>query len=684
MSAAAGYRRDVDGLRAVAVAAIVAYHAFPGLLPGGFVGVDVFFVISGFLITGIIARQRDAGTFSWGGFYLRRARRILPALLVVVLVTAALAALIELPRQLMLSGAAMAASAIFAANLFFGTSQGYFAPGPQLNAFLHLWSLGVEEQFYLLWPALIPALSWRRLKPARPWLAILLLAASLAAAQSMLAAGAANWAFFSLPSRAWEFLAGGALSLGLVRPPGRRAAEAAAAGGLLLIAGSVAFLSEQTPFPGIAAAPACLGTALVLWSGLAGAPAAAAPLRAGPVVGLGRASYSVYLWHWPLLVLARDAVQGPLGVWPRLALVAAALGLAVLSWRFVEEPWRRGPAARPWRLAGVLAAASLVTFAAGAVFYATGGLPRRLSPDVRALAALETTDVNPLRHACFEQPGPIAPGGCRIGAAAEARDYDVLVWGDSHADAVTPGVVAWAQARRWSVREAARGGCPPLAGVTLRVGVRRRPDCAATTQAVLGEIAADPKLKLVVLAARWPLYRDAPPFYDPNSPRVTMTPNTLAAPLGQTLDAIRARAPQAQVVVIGPVPELTITPPQCLAQARHLRQPQAWCWRVPAATPSVRFEPAEAEIAQALAPRPWARVVYPSQALCEGGWCAAALDGRPIYFDDDHLSASGARRLVPGWLEAALAGPAQARLKPSSLQASLPTPWWTVKSPSGS
>jgi peptidoglycan/LPS O-acetylase OafA/YrhL len=170
------YRADLDGLRALAVLAIVGYHAFPSLVLGGFVGVDIFFVISGFLITGIIARDFDAKRFSWGGFYLRRARRILPALVVVSLITAGLAAWIEIPHQLIATGIALLASAWFGANLTFAQTQGYFAPGAQQNPFLHLWSLGVEEQFYLVWPFLIAAIklsigwncageSWLRIGP---------------------------------------------------------------------------------------------------------------------------------------------------------------------------------------------------------------------------------------------------------------------------------------------------------------------------------------------------------------------------------------------------------------------------------------------------------------------------------------------------------------------------------------
>jgi hypothetical protein len=192
-----------------------------------------------------------------------------------------------------------------------------------------------------------------------------------------------------------------------------------------------------------------------------------------------------------------------------------------------------------------------------------------------------------------------------------------------------------------------------------------RPDCARSTDRVLSEIAADAKLKLVVLAARWPLYRDQPPFYDENSPRVVMADagqprarGILAGPLARTLDAIHLRNPQAQVVVVGPVPELTLIPPQCVAQARRLGQREAFCWTVPAGPPLARANPAQIEIMHALAGRSWAHGAFPSLALCDGERCAAAAaDGRLLYFDDDHLSASGARRLVPGWLDRALSTP---------------------------
>lgn len=661
MGRAPAYRRDIDGLRAIAALSITAHHAFPGSLPGGFVGVDVFFVISGFLITRIISEQRDAGDFSWGGFYLRRARRIIPAYAVVALTTAGLAVWIEMPRQLAETGAALAASGLFGANIIFAQSAGYFSPSAQENPLLHLWSLGVEEQFYLVWPPLIAMLSIRRWRAVRPWLALGLLVISLSGAQTMVASGQSVWAFFGPPLRAWEFLAGAVLALGLVRAPAREVvANVAAILGLLLIAASLALLTDASPFPGLLALPACLGTALVLWSGQSGEVAGGAVLRLPPMVAVGRISYSLYLWHWPLLVLAADVAQRPLTLAQRTGLVVLAVALAAITGPLVEQPFRKGPMDRSWRRLPLMLAPLLAIVGVGALLFFTHGLPARLSPAAKAAAALEESDVNPLRKTCF---GHIEPIGCRIGAAPDAKDYDVLVWGDSHADAMTPGVVDWARKRGWSVREAAQGGCPPVIGVRVRIQNGVELKCPHAARQAMTEIAADPRLKLVVLSARWPMYRDAPPFYDVNSPRTRMSAVSARAPsptlskaLLDTIDAIKAANPRAGVLIVGPTPELTFTPPECLAQARHLGLREDGCFAAPSDLILARLRPTEAEIREVLAQRPAVRAVFPGDALCHGATCVSALDGKLIYFDDDHLSASGARRLVPGWMDRALAG----------------------------
>ncbi|HEY0437933.1 MAG TPA: acyltransferase family protein [Phenylobacterium sp.] len=670
-----GHRRDIDGLRAVAVLAIVAYHAFPAWVPGGFIGVDVFFVISGFLITRILAGERDEGRFSFTRFYLRRARRIVPAYVAVTLAVSLIAAWVMLPLWLLRYGGSLIASSLFLTNMWFTQGFGYFWPGAQQNPLLHLWSMGVEEQFYLIWPLLFAALSWAPLRRARPWLVVGLLAVSLAAAQALTVSNEAVWSFFLFPTRAWEFLAGGVLALGLA-PPLRHAlaANAAVVAGLALILASVLLISDATPFPGLAAVPPCLGAALILWAGQS------APTRAGtilltsrPMVGAGLISYSLYLWHWPLLVLARIYAQGPLAPAAVMIVVAVSFGLAILSWRFVEEPFRRPRTPARKRDLALALSPLLLLLGLGALFLITRGLPMRLSPAARQAAAF--ADWNPARDRCFANAGPV-PSGCRFGAAADAKDYDVLVWGDSHADAVTPGVIAWAQARGWSVREATRGGCPPLIDV-LTVAPKRGPlpGCRASGPVLLREIADNPKLRLIVLPARWPMYAQPHVVYDPDSPPIRLQdarspaarPYPLNQALDRTLDAIAATGTHARVVIVGPVPELTFNPPDCIAQARHLGRKEWSCWDAPARLPLVRARKAEAEIALALRRHPDVGVAWPTRRLCTDTSCIAVIGRKLIYADDDHLSATGARMLVPAWLDGALSPPAPAPAPPSDV-----------------
>ncbi|THD58662.1 acyltransferase family protein [Phenylobacterium sp.] len=677
MPGEARHRRDIDGLRALAVLAIVIYHGFPKWVPGGFVGVDVFFVISGFLIIGIIVRARDEGRFSYLRFYLRRARRIVPAYLVVLTAIAGLSLWLLLPLRLTWVGAALAAAGLFLTNLGFTISFGYFTPAVQQNPLLHLWSLGVEEQFYLLWPLLLAFLSLAALRRWRFAVAAGLAILSLAGAQWLVSHDGAVWSFFLLPPRAWEFLAGGILALGATGGPrGALAANAAAGIGLAMLVGSMALLNEATPFPGLAAVPACLGAALVLWSGIGRDPVASAALRSPPAVGVGLISYSLYLWHWPALIFAREYAQRDLKPLEIAGVLALSAVLAAASWRFVEQPWRRRPAPpRPGRTLALTLSPLLVFVALGAALFLTHGLPQRFSPAARQAADIEETDINPRRLECFVNGKPVQADGCRYGAAAGAKGYDVLVWGDSHADAVVPGVVDWAKARGWSVREATEGGCPPLVGArSMQPKTGEIRGCRASTRLVMNEIAADPKLKLIVLAARWPLYDGDKPYYDTGNPPHSMldaaAPGDRVYPLDEalarTLAAIAASGTRAQVLVLGPVPELTFSPSYCVAMARHLGRSEWPCWDAPATLPLARARPAEAQIATALAAWPDVKVFYPSRRLCTQTSCLTVLKHRLIYFDDDHLSASGARMLVPGWLDAALRPPAPAPVPPSS------------------
>jgi peptidoglycan/LPS O-acetylase OafA/YrhL len=649
------YRRDIDGVRALAVAAVVAYHAFPRWAPGGFVGVDVFFVISGFLITRIIANARDEGSFRFSAFYGRRARRILPAYFVMTALVALAALAILLPFDLSNFGAVLAASNLFLTNVVLAQTVVYFEPASRDWPLLHLWSLAVEEQFYLVWPLLILGLSWSPLRRLRPALMLGLALASLAFAEWQIGSGAAREAFYYLPGRAWEFLLGGILGAGaLAAPAGRFAANAATLAGYGLIGVCIPLLNDEAHFPGLGALAPCLGAAALVWAGSGKACAAGWPLRSPPVVALGRISYSLYLWHWPPLVFARlilmQPLQPPLGA----SLTALSLVLAALSWRFVEQPWRARQGR--WAYAGLAASVAAVLIGVGAADFFGKGLPGRMP---RGLVLAET-DVNPMRSACFLAwtPSAAPPADCIFGDPK--AQGEVLLWGDSHADAITPGVLAWAKGKGLSVREATRAGCPPLVDAFVLIDGRRvDPRCLDFDRNVLA-LAKDPAVKLVVLSARWPMYMDARPLmggYDPPMRLVddaTRRTSDLAQALGETLAAIEASGVKSQVLIVGPVPELPFSPPDCAAQARRFGLDPVHCTTAPDAGSLARAQPAIAVIERLAKRHPNVRLVLPSRALCRRGVCRTTDDGDILYFDADHLSASGAQRLLPAWLDAAL------------------------------
>lgn len=335
----ARYRREIDGLRAVAVLPVILFHAGFSTFSGGFVGVDVFFVISGYLITGLIAAELETGTFSLAAFYERRARRILPALFLVVLVCLPAAFLWMAPGDLATLGNAMTAVAIFASNVLFYRTSGYFDPDADLNPLLHTWSLAVEEQYYVFYPLLLWVV-WRLGRP------LLLFSLSLGFILSLVAAQWASRvyppaAFYLLPTRGWELLLGGLVALWQLprADPAHIVSELASAAGLAMIIGAVFLFNALTPSPSIYTVIPTFGTALIL---MAATPATLVGRLLGTrlLVGIGLVSYSAYLWHQPLIAFVTytspdEPSRALLG-----ALCAMSLLLAVVSWKLVESPFR--------------------------------------------------------------------------------------------------------------------------------------------------------------------------------------------------------------------------------------------------------------------------------------------------------------------------------------------------------
>ncbi len=383
------YRRDIDGLRALAVVPVVLFHAGVPGFSGGFVGVDVFFVISGYLITLLIAREITEGSFTIAGFYERRVRRIIPALFAVLLVSTVLATRLFLPDQLRDFSKSLVATVLFSSNVFFWREAGYFAAPAAEKPLLHTWSLAVEEQFYIAFPiALLIIHKWLGQRWVA-WLAPAALASFALSVWGVIHAPGAT--FYLAPTRAWELLIGALLALGAIpRPKRRYAIELGAIVGLALIAWAVFGLSRETPFPGLNALYPCVGAALLLHAGEASFAGLRdrACWRHRPLVAIGLISYSLYLWHWPLLVFAQYVRVFELTLAERLVVVCIAGLAAALSWRFVERPFRsRSGSITRKQLATATAMCAAILVGAGFANYVLSSRSTRLPAEVARIAS---------------------------------------------------------------------------------------------------------------------------------------------------------------------------------------------------------------------------------------------------------------------------------------------------------
>ena len=505
----ATYRADIDGLRAVAVMAVVLYHAGFTLFGGGFVGVDVFFVISGFLITDLIVREvRETGRFRFGRFYARRLRRLVPALLATVAGTWVAATLVFSPAQMQDFAASVPAALLSLSNVWFWFEADYFAASASSKPLLHTWSLSVEEQFYLVWP-LLTVLVLARVRAALA-LAILLLlgAASLWAAEHWLVADR-DAAFYLLPARVVELAMGAACAWALPlweRVRNNALDEMGLAAGLGTIAATVFLYDHHTPFPGMAALLPCAGTMLVILCGRA--RFAGAVLRAGPMVWTGRISYSLYLVHWPVTVFATQLATDGLGTVERWVVVALSIALGALSHAQVETRFRHGGSST-WRFSTVTAVvAALLAVPAWSAGLAPGanGWTWRV-PEHR----LTRTDREWRAIAKAEACSAPAPAGTLAGDnpdLATCQNFrrkrrDIYLWGDSHALHLAPGFARAYPA--YNVHVLYMNGCVPQSGFGGYVRDMRSAatkECVARNRRILDLLAKAKPANIVVTSAK--------------------------------------------------------------------------------------------------------------------------------------------------------------------------------------
>jgi len=647
------YRAEIDGLRALAVLPVILFHAGYSTFAGGFVGVDVFFVISGFLITSIIYEEISQDRFSIISFYERRARRLLPALFLVCSVSIPFAWAWMLPESLDAFFESLLATNLFLSNVYFWSSSDYFGIAAEHMPLLHTWSLAVEEQFYVFFPLVLLAL--RRLGWSWTLVSILLL--------SVLSLGLAQWAssrfpsanFYLLPTRVWELGLGAALSL-WCRNQRIRSALLRSIGALTgfgLICFAIIFFDEATPFPSLYALFPVFGTLMIL---------ACADsqnfvgrfLSLRPMVFLGLISYSAYLWHQPLFAFARIRSLDEPSKALMLILALSSLILAFFSWKFVEIPFRKRQLLDRKK---IFVFSVLATFGLGA-FSILGnyneGFPGRVPSEVLEYAQWNFSRNPRAEHCLSDSNNPIAPNkACKYGDKQNAK---IAIWGDSHASALADQIGEKLNPHGQGLIEMSFSGCAPVVGVAKK----SVPGCTKYNSDVLAYLLDSQQIDMVILHARWTLFIEQE-RYDNQEGGIEPGAKERIFPIENQnvrgLERISALTNllQAQVkmlqssgkrvVLLYPIPEVGWHVPKYLAKKS---------WFTDGADTSVTTSVEvyrqrvrnTLRFLDAIQGPPSIIKIKPAELICEDinslGRCNATLNGVPLYSDDDHLSRFGA------------------------------------------
>lgn len=618
------YRPEIDGLRSLAILPVLFFHAEYAWMPGGFLGVDVFFVISGYLISSILIKEANSGALSLALFYERRARRILPALFFVLGVSYVGAWWVLSPHALIDFAKSLIASVSFVANFYFWLTSNYFNADTHLKPLVHIWSLGIEEQFYFIFPLLF-LLFWR-VKRLFVWLLVVGFGLSFGYAH-YLSQWDANSSFYLLPSRAWELLIGAfcAAYLSYKTHPPLAYAQVGSVLGLILILGSMLFMQPSYAHPDFITLAPTVGAALII---LCASPATwtARFLSHKLLVGIGLLSYSLYLWHQPLFAFALHLTsQSVLQPWLSLTLIGISVVLAYISWRWVEKPFRNRQFLTQKSVFLLSLAAILLSCALSAVLILNHGFPQRFHQSVQRILQFESYPYSAIyrENTCFlneHQQAHDFAAECLISAQQPA-----LIWGDSHAAALSFGLrqhnPQWAQLNA--------SGCPPLA----LTDISWRPFCADINRFVLEQIEAH-QPSHIVLEANWGLY----------------ALDDLTQRLQTTLELVHQLSPSSRLYVLGDLPQWQ---PSLLTLLQHnpsrftvdrtlkndsLAQTRLLDQQLRTGTESARHA--------APAQKNWAHFISLESLLCQEAQCTAVVSDAagepvPMAWDYGHPTAEG-------------------------------------------
>lgn len=613
------YRNDIDGLRAVAVLSVVLYHYKFTFLTGGFTGVDIFFVISGFVITKSIFTELQHGQFSIANFYFKRIRRIIPALFAIYIVTSIAAAIILLPRDFIAYSKSLISSASFVSNIFFWKSSGYFNPSAENQPLLHTWSLSVEEQYYVFMPLLFAFLDY--LKIRRRTTIILLAVISIFSLVLSIAAvyTAPTAGFFLLPTRLWELLIGAMLGIYSLRENVffRGVVNSLfSLAGMALIAFGLLTIDSGDPFPGWNALFPCVGAALIILGGTTERPPLVNQLLATPLpVGIGKISYSLYLIHWPVVAFANYYIDGVLSTYVYFMMIIIVIGASYLSWKYIEQPFRHLSYNRMKAAFFSTGFGVAVFCAAGVSVIVSGGFPQRHPGFVeQKIAGLEDWGGN----ACFHQNATTLetwdPKSCQ---RTTGSGGNVLLWGDSFAAHYLPGLLMNSAIMNRNIFQYTFAGCPPV----LSYYSLARPACTTFNAQAL-PLLKTYKIDTVILSARW-----------------SDVPKATLEQLHETIAEINRWG--AAVIVIGPSPQFSVD----VQRLDYLAGASSLSGEV--SGKAVNNE----DIAKKVADQATgAKFIDPMASLCVSDRCTYRVNTNYLYADYGHFSGFGADLAVRAFL----------------------------------
>ncbi len=639
------YRADIDGLRAIAVLSVLFYHTGIPLFSGGFAGVDVFFVISGYLITTIIVKEIDAKEFSLAKFYAGRIRRIFPALFIVMIFTLITSLILFDAENFKQFGQSLFAASFFFANILFWNQSGYFDAPSSLKPLLHVWSLSVEEQYYIVFPILVVFLSSHfRRKP--PFFLISFTIISFLLSIYAMSYGKTSSAFYLPHLRIWELLCGSILAFKLFpKPKNHSLAKILGLSGLALISFAVFYYTTDTNFPGWSALPPVLGSILIIHSDAQHTSWANKILSSRHLVFIGKISYSLYLWHWPIIVFGKYFIIRLPTAYEMAGLIFLSLIASVISWKFIETPFRTRSIENTTQLFSYASISMLVMSLIGLSIYFNNGFPQR----IKEIPVNTTTQSEFNWRKCdyTENIHGSTPPICLVGKNTSNPVF--LLWGDSHAFSLAPGIHISALKNNVQGSFTFMSSCPPALDIRFRKGGG---DCMQFNDAVFNYIKNNPSIKTIILTSEWAAYTDESTSENSNENEIFLIKrdfkyqdppltNTEVFKFGidQTIDKILKLG--KDIVIVSQIPNIGYDVPSAYSIAkrtgRDINEIIA-----PTRAEYLQKNLNTIHMLQGIHEKYKIQIIHPEDLLC-AKTCSVVAQNQAIYGDSHHLSTFGSQ-----------------------------------------